>query len=224
MNIRKATQALRTASDPCPKCGSTKAYHGFAKIECPTKGCDNFTQQQHDAVKGGMKPTPAPPVATKLGGADVHECDNCRQHWRGDQLKPAKNLGQRVDPGGPTPSGECPDCGSLAYPQVGCRRCGTPLENGMCGDETCPFSDYRQHDQRGWVGHPNPPAAAPEYEEDPDTSGDCPDCGGETEHFAGCNAPDALNKNGHPNALTCPRCKGEYIDAAALARHKCTKP
>lgn len=36
-----------------------------------------------------------------------------------------------------------------------CERCDTPLaENGLCQDETCPFSDHVQKDPTGWTGHP----------------------------------------------------------------------
>jgi hypothetical protein len=62
MNLRKASQALRLAGT-CPSCGSEKAYHGFAKVECPTPGCANFSQKQQDEVapkpKGGWSPQDA---------------------------------------------------------------------------------------------------------------------------------------------------------------------
>lgn len=34
-----------------------------------------------------------------------------------------------------------------------CVRCGGRLEEGLCQDETCPFSEYPQDDDRGWAGH-----------------------------------------------------------------------
>lgn len=46
----------------------------------------------------------------------MHACDNCGEEWYDSQLVPAKSLSERVDPGGPMPSGECPDCGALCYP------------------------------------------------------------------------------------------------------------
>jgi len=36
-----------------------------------------------------------------------------------------------------------------------CQRCDSPLKQGLCQDETCPFSDTDQDDERGWAGHPD---------------------------------------------------------------------
>jgi len=45
-----------------------------------------------------------------------------------------------------------------------CQRCDSPLDSaGYCTDETCPFSDYKQDDKRGWSGHPD---RDPDYRED----------------------------------------------------------
>lgn len=45
------------------------------------------------------------------------ECSNC--DWKGTDndiaLDGVEDLLQRIDPGSEVPSGECPDCGSLAY-------------------------------------------------------------------------------------------------------------
>jgi len=46
-----------------------------------------------------------------------HRCDNCGVEWDLEDLQPIKDLHQRVDPGGVMPSGECPDCGALCYPE-----------------------------------------------------------------------------------------------------------
>lgn len=44
--------------------------------------------------------------------------------------------------------------------KITCARCGSNLNyDGMCSDETCPFSDYGQNNPKGWTGHP-------EYDED----------------------------------------------------------
>lgn len=48
-----------------------------------------------------------------------------------------------------------------------CRRCGSDIKNGLCKDETCPFSDHEQSCSVGWVGHD----AHPEANED--TECDC---------------------------------------------------
>lgn len=49
-------------------------------------------------------------------------CQNC--DWQGPdhELQPIKDFLQRVQPGEPTPSGECPECGSLCQP--------LPMERG----------------------------------------------------------------------------------------------
>ncbi len=59
-----------------------------------------------------------PTLPTRLALRDlrIHQCDNCDRKFAGHELKPVDRLGERVDPDGPTPSGECPACGALAYP------------------------------------------------------------------------------------------------------------
>lgn len=51
-----------------------------------------------------------------LADSGTHACGNCS--WRGpaSDLRPIANIAQRIDPGGTVPSGECPQCGALAYP------------------------------------------------------------------------------------------------------------
>lgn len=42
-----------------------------------------------------------------------------------------------------------------------CQRCDGDLgAEGFCTDHTCPFSDHKQDDQRGWAGHPERDRAA----------------------------------------------------------------
>lgn len=44
-------------------------------------------------------------------------CDNCGNICTDEQLiTPIPHLAERLYPGGTVPSGECPECGSLAYP------------------------------------------------------------------------------------------------------------
>ena len=45
-----------------------------------------------------------------------HECDNCGLVWPADKLKDIVDIEQRVDVGGPLPSGQCPVCDALCYP------------------------------------------------------------------------------------------------------------
>ncbi len=44
-----------------------------------------------------------------------HECQNCSKTWSDDEIKPIKDLHERVAPGEPMPSGECPECGALTH-------------------------------------------------------------------------------------------------------------
>lgn len=43
----------------------------------------------------------------------LSECQNCGNVYPQSHLQPIKDLGARVEPGEPMPSGECPDCGAL---------------------------------------------------------------------------------------------------------------
>lgn len=49
---------------------------------------------------------------------DIHQCQNCGQYFDLSQLLLIRDLTQRVDPGEPMPSGECPngDCRALCQP------------------------------------------------------------------------------------------------------------
>jgi hypothetical protein len=45
------------------------------------------------------------------------ECQNCGQVWPDDAIDPQiPDLHERVAPGEPMPTGECPDCGCLCQP------------------------------------------------------------------------------------------------------------
>jgi|WetSurSiteA1Bulk_404760.scaffolds.fasta_scaffold00586_21 hypothetical protein len=46
-----------------------------------------------------------------------HVCDNCGKKWDLRSVVYAKSMTQRVNPGGVVPSGECPECGALCYPE-----------------------------------------------------------------------------------------------------------
>lgn len=43
-------------------------------------------------------------------------CDNCGHTCAAAELNPINDLLERIEPGGTVPSGECPQCGALAYP------------------------------------------------------------------------------------------------------------
>lgn len=51
-----------------------------------------------------------------------HACDNCGRTFKHHELKidnipDIPNLFERLTPGGIVPSGECPACGALVYPE-----------------------------------------------------------------------------------------------------------
>lgn len=46
----------------------------------------------------------------------MHQCDNCLERWTDGQIvTEIRRYDERVDEGGPEPSGECPECGALCY-------------------------------------------------------------------------------------------------------------
>ena len=47
-----------------------------------------------------------------------HTCDNCGIVWTADELERIEDIENRIDPGSVVPSGECPACGSLCYPET----------------------------------------------------------------------------------------------------------
>ena len=88
-----------------------------------------------------------------------HECQNCE--WTGpeEELVNADNIPdihQRVDPGEPMPSGECPKCGCLCH-EVEDEDYESPMEHWSSPNgchEDCPAcEDERAH--RGEDGSPN---------------------------------------------------------------------
>ena len=70
-----------------------------------------------DAHKALLK-THAPSVLDDIVPYVVHyRCDNCDAGYRKvDELKPIRDLEQRVAPGEPMPAGECPVCGAVVHP------------------------------------------------------------------------------------------------------------
>lgn len=59
--------------------------------------------------------TMAAAAVRMMAPADRHACDNCEKVWPLDQLNEVKDFHQRVAPGEPCPSGECPDCGAVCH-------------------------------------------------------------------------------------------------------------
>ena len=45
----------------------------------------------------------------------LSECQNCEAINPASKLRPIEDIHQRVEPGEPMPSGECPECGALCH-------------------------------------------------------------------------------------------------------------
>ena len=74
-----------------------------------------------------------------------HECNNCGAVYAADEELAAvfpniPDLWERLDPGGTVPSGECPQCGALVYPQAE----PPALVCKVCGDNV-QEDDLREH-------------------------------------------------------------------------------
>lgn len=48
--------------------------------------------------------------------SDLYECDNCEHKGQGVELPDARDLFQRLEPGGIYTNKECPHCGALCFP------------------------------------------------------------------------------------------------------------
>lgn len=64
------------------------------------------------------------------GKIELHTCGNCCAAWPHESLNIAKHISERVDAGGPAPSGECPGCGALCYEESFAAEAFAPL-NGL---------------------------------------------------------------------------------------------
>ena len=51
-----------------------------------------------------------------LADAGHHTCDGCGMTWSFAELVGIEDFFLRVSAGGIVPSGECPECGALCYP------------------------------------------------------------------------------------------------------------
>lgn len=54
-------------------------------------------------------------IEPKLTGR--HECDNCNEVFEEGELDEIRKYSERVAPGGTVPSGQCPSCGCLCFPE-----------------------------------------------------------------------------------------------------------
>lgn len=46
-----------------------------------------------------------------------HRCDNCDERWHESELRVIHDYHERVEAGGAVPSGECPSCHCLCFPE-----------------------------------------------------------------------------------------------------------
>lgn len=112
-------------------------------------------------------------VSLSADGLDHEIAEYCRENWS-DVMRakgmPGNPIGMTdsdivsayFDACGRLENGQYVDRSSQDVPIPGqmiaaggeCARCGSGLVFGMCSDETCPFHDVPQTDQRGWSGHP----------------------------------------------------------------------
>jgi len=67
----------------------------------------------------------------------LHRCQDCGRLWDEADLKELKDVFQRVLPGEPMPSGECPSCGAACRPDrwsgsIACPKCGEDIYLTRC--------------------------------------------------------------------------------------------
>lgn len=68
-----------------------------------------------------------------------HRCDNC--DWQGttEELNDIEDISMRITPGGVVPSGECPECGALAYEIKKCKPKTKQEKYVACKGHICPY-------------------------------------------------------------------------------------
>jgi hypothetical protein len=82
-----------------------------------------LTEEQVRLIKGSLAEMGCTEITVELipedEDVDTSYCQNC--DWQGPdgELKPVRDLFERVDVGEPMPSGECPKCGALCQPVEG---------------------------------------------------------------------------------------------------------
>jgi len=47
---------------------------------------------------------------------ETSRCENCEKVWQDSQLSAIEDVHERVAPGEPMPSGQCPECGAVCHP------------------------------------------------------------------------------------------------------------
>lgn len=80
---------------------------------------EGFTDEEFEAAVNMLEWLETPP-GDPAEEITFHICQNCQQVWAETDLKEIRRLHERVAPGEPMPSGECPteDCGAVCHPMV----------------------------------------------------------------------------------------------------------
>ena len=109
-----------TADSRCPCCGGTVEHYpdqdGACDWSCARCGWSQHVPGSADIVAAmTLHPEDQPQTGEQT---DKHVCDNCGHTFLAEDLQPIERLEERIEPGGTVPSGQCPDCGALCYPEA----------------------------------------------------------------------------------------------------------
>ena len=61
-------------------------------------------------------------------------CNNCLANWKTHELRPIKDVFDRIAPGEIVPAGECPDCGALCHLVQPPKRVVVNIHGGLVQD------------------------------------------------------------------------------------------
>lgn len=81
----------------------------------------------------------------------VSECQNCQMVWADKVLKDVRDLTQRVAPGEPMPSGECPSCGAVCHPVEGKPECTESIVRRNWPEEELCDGGYSYDEDAGHI-------------------------------------------------------------------------
>jgi hypothetical protein len=100
------------------------------------------------AICGEAAMSEAPPEVELLPGEGQSECQDCGTRWADADLRAVRHLTERVLPGEPMPSGECPECGALC--QAVEETASGDLPGGAEGGVRVHYFDYCTNDTGRW--------------------------------------------------------------------------
>jgi hypothetical protein len=114
-------RAVAAAQNSVPVQKVTRQQRDRAKA-FPLTGAGNLIDRLNDMRAGVLKAELVHADAGEVLPVEEepkHQCQNCERQFGEDELvNPIPDLGQRVAPGEPMPSGECPACGALCQPLI----------------------------------------------------------------------------------------------------------